>query len=479
MCSQHRILKFSSDPFFSLSQRDYTRSKRSTSSKKYTIDLAFMVDSTVTESFMKTMPSNWNINFPKVSFILKEYYSFLLNVINRSFQTFTTGDHVLTIKCPVLIYSTNSQESNWAKPKHNITGASTALTEFSKWLEKSPKNKLLTGDHIILVTRYPFLHPETFLDGFTWKSGLCTDKRFSIIHEVFNIQVALSAIQLIAYNIGIEFDGIGNTCDPKKGFIMSSNLSSSKIKQFSLNVFKFSDCSKKQLHHILRKSEQLGKCLRNTSKIDFLDQFLLKKPGQRYPANEQCLIRFGNTSNIYQCEKENFKNRYYLCTEMFCPFKGVCKGILALEGTSCGTKMWCSNGRCRSHTKAPDIDRECWLGNKKMSINITNKIHVCRDIAYSKGKLCYNNEISKQCCWSCSHFHTGLTGCEYGDRTDDCWSRECFFYGKKRAMHDCCHTCRYMPKASSADCCFSICHTFYFMFQFIFHIMHQFILFDK
>lgn len=480
MCFQHRIFKLLSGHFFSLSQGDHIRTKRSVSLSKYVIDLTFLIDSTVVDFFLKSMPSVWEISSSKFSFILKEYYYFLLLTMNNFFQNILPTHYEVKIKCPMIVYLSSSQLSDWVKLiTYNVTDENTSLKEFGNWLKKFPKYSFNTTDHIMLVTRYPINKGVGFLNGYTWKSGLCTDKGISIIQEKFDFSVALAATQLIAYNIGVNFDGQENECDPMEGFIMSSQLNRSNLNQNLFNVFQFSDCSINQLQKYFRKNQLLGKCLRNSSKVSALDSFYFTRPGQRIAANEQCLMQFGNTSNIYQCEKENFKNRYNFCTEMFCPYKGICKGILALEGTSCGTKMWCYNGRCRSHSKAPDLSRKCWLGNKKISVKIANKIYLCKDITYGKGNLCYNDEIRKQCCRSCSYFYTGVPGCEYGDRIEECWSRECFFYSKIKTTSDCCRTCSFMPKSSSADHCFNVSHILRFLFEFIFYFMRQCLLYDK
>ena len=129
-------------------------------------------------------------------------------------------------------------------------------------------------------------------------------------------------------------DEDGNSCSAGS-YIMSPTLGSGKIS--------WSHCSRAYLHRFLT-SEQAD-CLkdRGPSEVSHYssgsDRML---PGERFPADIQCRLRYGPDS--YHSKQQSPTD---LCRDLHCRREHYTwTSHPALEGTSCGQGRWCRAGEC-------------------------------------------------------------------------------------------------------------------------------------
>lgn len=63
------------------------------------------------------------------------------------------------------------------------------------------------------------------------------------------------------------------------------------------------------------------------------------------------------------------------------------------------------------------------------------------DCSTANASSCYERQYRQQCCATCSTLHTGVTGCEFGDRQLENCSSESDQCDESSYSHTCCETC--------------------------------------
>merc|ERR1719328_343921 len=135
----------------------------------------------------------------------------------------------------------------------------------------------------------------------------------------------------IGHNLGMRHDGAGNSCSPG-GFIMSPTLGSGKIS--------WSSCSRAYLHRFLNSSQ--AKCLYDRDIAQVVDGAEEKLPGERFPADIQCRLRYGKDS-FHSTQQDPTD----ICRDLHCKRRNyIWTSHPALEGTECGQGRWCRSGSC-------------------------------------------------------------------------------------------------------------------------------------
>ena len=128
----------------------------------------------------------------------------------------------------------------------------------------------------------------------------------------------------------------GNSCSPGS-YIMSPTLGSGKIS--------WSPCSKAYLHRFLSSSQ--ASCLKDPGPSE-IDHFVTSEllPGERFPADIQCRLRYGPDS--FHSPQQNKPD---LCRDLHCRREHYTwTSHPALEGTNCGSGLWCRRGTCTPKT---------------------------------------------------------------------------------------------------------------------------------
>lgn len=392
----------------------------------YIVELAFILHTSVCSEFMKILPQTFNNE--QIIYFIKEYYSVMTHVVDIMFQTLSSGKFNFGIKLTSLIY-TCGKNSTFLFQDRDIN-----WIKFNAWFNEPSNAVAQMCDHALMVTT------KNIFEGREY--SMCTNNSTSIIQEVFGFQTAMNVVHALALSCGIQPDGKGNNCPNSDNYIMASNQFVAKDKMNTLNLFRFSSCSKKYLETFLDENKN-SFCLLTESNFTLsYEEYFLMPSGQRLTASQQCRLKFGKGSDIYQCEDENFKNQDMFCAEMACLTEGRCTDMVPLDGTSCGSHKWCDQGYCRPNRLAPEIPMDCWLGDKSAEYVLPDKNLTCKDIAYGFMNMCYDTRIRSICCWTCFFLRSALEDCPYGDRSMDCWENECKFYNQRKTNYDCCFTCQ-------------------------------------
>ena len=135
----------------------------------------------------------------------------------------------------------------------------------------------------------------------------------------------------------------GNSCS-SGSFIMSPTLGSGKIS--------WSPCSRAYLHRFLSGSQ--ASCLSDRGPVQVTQTSNDELPGQRFPADIQCRLRYGPDSfHSKQQRRED------LCRDLHCRREHYTwTSHPALEGTACGPGRWCRAGACVTSTAGVASDQD-------------------------------------------------------------------------------------------------------------------------
>ncbi|XP_062576119.1 uncharacterized protein LOC134238008 [Saccostrea cucullata] len=143
---------------------------------------------------------------------------------------------------------------------------------------------------------------------------------------------------------------------------------------------------------------------------------------------------YSSSINTYCCESCasvytgvsgcEYGDRSTSCDVASCPYyDSHSRDVLCCD--TCGSITTASPGSC------PNGD------NPYYTVNGMN----CSAAALSQNWVCYDTSIHENCCESCPTVNTGITGCEFGDRSTACDEASCPFYDPTSRDVTCCLTC--------------------------------------
>uniref|UniRef100_A0A182JD08 Uncharacterized protein n=1 Tax=Anopheles atroparvus TaxID=41427 RepID=A0A182JD08_ANOAO len=164
---------------------------------------------------------------------------------------------------------------------------------------------------------------------------MCTITSSCTINEGKHFESVFVVSHEIGHNLGMRHDTSENNCDPSL-YIMSPTLGSGKIT--------WSSCSRNYLNTFLKTSQ--ATCLFDRghygSSLDHTGEG--KLPGERFDADQQCLLKYGKDST-----RSKSQDLADICRDLHCQRdRYTWTSHPALEGTSCGKLMWCRSGVCAS-----------------------------------------------------------------------------------------------------------------------------------
>ncbi|XP_050512535.1 A disintegrin and metalloproteinase with thrombospondin motifs adt-1-like [Diabrotica virgifera virgifera] len=218
------------------------------------------------------------------------------------------------------------------------------LSNFCNWQRtKNPTgdNQPLHWDHALILTgldlyvRGKHGKISNQVVGLAPVAGMCTATSSCTVNEGRHFESVYVVAHEIGHNLGMRHDGplAENDCDPST-YIMSPTLGSGKIT--------WSTCSKRYLQKFLDTPQ--SRCLLDHSssagKLDHSAEGAL--PGERFDANQQCMLKYGKGSKHSAQQPLND-----VCRDLHCERERYTwTSHPALEGTVCGNNMWCRGGKC-------------------------------------------------------------------------------------------------------------------------------------
>ncbi|CAG9856832.1 unnamed protein product [Phyllotreta striolata] len=218
------------------------------------------------------------------------------------------------------------------------------LSNFCNWQRtKNPSGDTqpLHWDHALILTgldlyvRGKHGKISNQVVGLAPVAGMCTATSSCTVNEGRHFESVYVVAHEIGHNLGMRHDGplAENDCDPTT-YIMSPTLGSGKIT--------WSTCSKRYLQKFLDTPQ--SRCLLDHSssagKLDHSAEGAL--PGERFDANQQCMLKYGKGSKHSTQQPLND-----VCRDLHCERERYTwTSHPALEGTICGNSMWCRGGKC-------------------------------------------------------------------------------------------------------------------------------------
>ncbi|KOB64852.1 Uncharacterized protein OBRU01_20113 [Operophtera brumata] len=178
-----------------------------------------------------------------------------------------------------------------------------------------------------------------FFSGLAPVAGMCTVTSSCTVNEGRHFESVYVVAHEIGHNLGMRHDGplADNGCDPS-AYIMSPTLGSGKIT--------WSQCSKNYLQKFLDTIQ--ARCLldhgNSAGQLDHSAEGIL--PGERFDANQQCMLKYGQGSR--HSAGQSLED---ICRDLHCQRERYTwTSHPALEGTKCGEEMYCRGGECVERT---------------------------------------------------------------------------------------------------------------------------------
>ncbi|XP_029735370.2 A disintegrin and metalloproteinase with thrombospondin motifs adt-1 [Aedes albopictus] len=192
---------------------------------------------------------------------------------------------------------------------------------------------ILTGLDLYVVSKTGKVSNQVV--GLAPVAGMCTMTSSCTINEGKHFESVFVVSHEIGHNLGMRHDTSENNCDPSQ-YIMSPTLGSGKIT--------WSSCSRNYLSSFLKTTQAV--CLFDRGHVgpslDHTAQGML--PGERFDADQQCMLKYGKDS--IRSEAQHIAD---ICRDLHCQRdRYTWTSHPALEGTACGTLMWCRSGACVS-----------------------------------------------------------------------------------------------------------------------------------
>ncbi|XP_068223885.1 uncharacterized protein [Palaemon carinicauda] len=244
------------------------------------------------------------------------------------------------------------------QPIRKDANAGGTLLNFCNWASRANSARGSPGywHHAMLLTRKEVFSTTAETIGTTFLGGACFPVKSCSLVEAHSFKSVHIAAHEIAHSLGIPHDGReGASSCPSVGYIMGEAITEESLT--------WSDCSKrafKQIlveHQCLETNDQESSTIFTTRMADGmhteparfpeLDHNLGGLPGQRYPADAQCQLAFGQ-------DYKAIPSRTNVCHYLTCSNGVVTKGAHpALPGTSCGENLVCSGGSCSGRIPPP------------------------------------------------------------------------------------------------------------------------------
>ncbi|XP_011178053.1 uncharacterized protein LOC105209376 [Zeugodacus cucurbitae] len=294
------------------------------------IETAIFVDRDLFQHMSKNFPDNTESQM--IRFVLA-----MINAVQLLYHDRSLGRRInFVLKRLEILYNDPSS-------LRRSDDIDTYLSNFCEWQQRlnPPKDSdTMHYDHAVILTGLDLYVVDkggkkiSQVVGLAPVSGMCTNTSSCTINEGKHFESVFVVAHEIGHNLGMRHDTINErNCDPTR-YIMSPTLGSGKTT--------WSDCSRDYLETFLRKG--LGSCLFDhgqfANNLDHSAEGIL--PGERFDADQQCMLKYGRPSMRAKNQKQSD-----ICTDLHCQRdRHTWTSHPALEGTTCGSNMWCRSGTC-------------------------------------------------------------------------------------------------------------------------------------
>ncbi|KAH9495774.1 hypothetical protein Btru_013285 [Bulinus truncatus] len=393
------------------------------SGQSYVAEGYFVVDDETVKSYIKSIPGTATDTVKRAQAIaeLQKDVNYVLSEANSLFKSLNTDFFKLELKLRALeILNVNViPASSILTGTSNGVRTNDALTQFENWLQNQNSYNSYKYDFAILWTGYDLFGPSGSLTaGFAHIGEVCDPKiATGVVEFDRTYHTAVTTAHEIAHILGADHGGAAST------HIMSSSLEPTHR-----NRWLFSNCSRSDIQEYI--ATLLNNCLLTTNSASSSPTVTYGQyTGQILDPNTICQ-RSTNKINSYMCLPYSLYNNSApsgdkVCSQIFCaePGTSYCSSAFSSEGMTCDSGKRCKYGKCSQDITAPiNIDSNCVYGNQKvLELTSLGYSGTCQNFLTKYGaSYCNQITISQRCCSSCKAYYTGRTGCEYGDKSQDC-----------------------------------------------------------
>ncbi|KAK0065733.1 A disintegrin and metalloproteinase with thrombospondin motifs 9, partial [Biomphalaria pfeifferi] len=308
----------------------------------------------------------------------------------------------------------------------NVAPSENAMATFENWLVAQNSYNTIQYDFAYFWTGYD-LRGDTDEEGRTHTGTICNSPYAVSMSEFDRTYItALVTAQQISQILGSQHAGVYSSGENR--WLFSSAVAAdikTKLTTLSPN------------------------CLLTTSATStkpFVEVY--EYDGHILNPDITCQRRL-NYSSSYMCTGWHLYNDLAtggdrVCSTIYCNEKDTtyCSKVITPEGMICESGKRCRHGSCVVDIHTPtNIDPSCVFGDQS-KISIGNFTGTCHEyIRMFSARVCYDSFIDQVCCMSCKGHHTGRTGCEYGDRNDNCHAYSSSICSDAHNQYACCDYC--------------------------------------
>ncbi|XP_067667847.1 uncharacterized protein [Haliotis asinina] len=322
----------------------------------YTIEMGVFPDFADYTGFLRNANGNTTVTISN----MRLYYAFVEEMMQIRYDTVNKQDpsFSITVWTKFINIATSAAGSPWTETTRNgsVVPAIPALLGLVNYLlVNAPRS----ADAYMIFTRYDLVNQFPVI-GTAAIDQLCTDIPVGITKNFGSGIVGTIAAHELGHILGLRHDSeVG--CNDTDWFVMGSFIGFVPPLTPS-NPWTFSPCSVATLKTTLSVRE----CALNTSISGSTLSTNGQRAGQTFHADQQCRDHFSSLSTFCRgvSRYENGTNYELMCRVTFCSAPGnLCFGVIPLDQTSCGDKMWCERGECVHNALAPARSAKCPQGD--------------------------------------------------------------------------------------------------------------------
>ncbi|XP_060893643.1 A disintegrin and metalloproteinase with thrombospondin motifs 13 [Labrus mixtus] len=261
-----------------------------------------------------------------------------LNIASELLRDMTLGANMRVHLVRMIILTEPEPEIQMSP---NITSSLRSVCDWGRRINPLNDSDPLHADLLLYITRYDLVLPDgnKQVRGVAQLGGACSSDWSCVITEDTGFDLGITITHEIGHSLGINHDGVGNTCS-RSGFMMASDGGYNSVD------LTWSPCSRQQLLTFF--SEGKAECVKDLPALGGSLQDW--KPGLYYGVDDQCRIAFGSSAKACSFTSSDLP----ACRALSCHTNpdddSSCKRLLVplLDGTECAPNQWCLRGRCVS-----------------------------------------------------------------------------------------------------------------------------------